>query len=116
MASGRKLSRLLVFSHVGLVLLLAALLLATGANTIHSAIQERAQAQATQAAADALARLDDQRRDVAVVAGLLTERPTLQGYLRDNRRTAAAGFIDTFRQTARVDYLLVEDEGRTFAE
>ena len=116
MASGRKLSRLLVLSHVGLVLLLAALLLATGANTIHSAIQERAQAQATQAAADALARLDDQRRDVMVVAGLLTERPTLQGYLRANRRTAAGEFIDTFRQTARVDYLLVENDGHTFAE
>lgn len=116
MASGRKLSRLLVFSHVGLVLLLATLLLATGANTIHGTIQDRARAQATQAAADALARLEDQRRDIAVVAGLLTERPTLQSYLRLNRRTAASEFVDTFRQTARVDYLLVERDGHAFAE
>ncbi len=116
MAGGRKLSRLLVFSHVGLVLLLAALLLAAGANTIHGAIQDRARAQVTQAAADALARLEDQRRDIGVVAGLLTERPTLHGYLRLDRRSAAREFVDTFRQTARVDYLLVERDGSAFAE
>ncbi|HVI59992.1 MAG TPA: ATP-binding protein [Luteimonas sp.] len=116
MAAGRKLSRLLVLSHVGLVLLLAALLLAAGANTIHGAIQDRARAQVTQAAADALARLEDQRRDVGVVAGLLTERPTLHGYLRAGRRTAAREFVDTFRQTARVDYLQVERGGAVFAE
>lgn len=116
MSIGRKLSRLLVISHVGLALLLAALLLATGAGTIRAAIQERAQAQATQAAADALARLEDQRRDVAVVAGLLTERPTLQGYLQRDQRTAAGGFLDTFRQTARVDYILAGRGGEAFAE
>lgn len=113
---GRKLSRLLVISHVGLALLLAALLLVTGAGTIRAAIQERAQAQATQAATDALARLEDQRRDVAVVAGLLTERPTLQGYLQRNQRTAAGEFLDAFRQTARVDYILSAHDGEVFAE
>ena len=116
MATGRRLSRLLVISHVGLALLLAALLLVTGAGTIRAAIQERAQAQATQAAADALARLQDQRRDVAVIAGLLTERPTLQGYLRRNQRTAAGEFLDAFRQTARVDYILSARGGEVFAE
>lgn len=116
MAGGRRLSRLLVLSHVGLVLLLAALLLAAGANTIHGAIQDRARAQVTQAAADALARLEDQRRDIGVVAGLLTERPTLHGYLRTGRRTAAREFVDTFRQTARVDYLRVEHGDAVFAE
>ena len=116
MATGRKLSRLLVFSHVGLVLLLAALLLATGARTIRDAIQERAQAQATQGAADAMARLRDERRDVRVVASLLTERPTLQGYLQRNQRTAAGEFLETFRQTARVDYILSIRDGRVFTE
>lgn len=116
MATRRKLSRLLVISHVGLALLLAAVLLVTGASTIRGAIAERAQAQATQAAADALARLRDQRRDVAVVAGLLTERPTLQGYLQRDRRSAAIEFLNAFRQTARVDYILSMRDGEAFAE
>lgn len=116
MSYGRKLSRLLVTSHVGLALLLAALLLVTGAGTIRAAVQERARAQATQAAADALERLADQRRDVAVVAGLLTERPTLQGYLQRHQRTAAGEFLDAFRQTARVDYILSTRGGEVFAQ
>lgn len=112
----RRLGWLLVASHVGLVLLLALLLLLAGAGTIRAAIQQRAQAQATQAASEGLVRLGDQRRDVAVVAGLLAERPTLQRYLQRGQRTAAIEFLDAFLETSQVDYLRVERDGAVFAE
>src|SRR5687768_17975819 len=101
----RRLSSLLVASHVGLVLVLGCLLLLAGAGTIRSAIHQRAQVQATQAAAAGLSRLSDQRRDVAIAAELLSERPTLQRYLQRGARTAAVEFLDTFLQTSQVDYL-----------
>lgn len=116
MARTRKLSRLLVLSHVGLAVLLCALLLATGAGTIRAALRERAQAQVTQASADALARLEDQRRDVAMVAVLLSERPTLQGYLQRNQQRAAGEFLEAFRQTARVDFILAIRSDGTFTQ
>lgn len=102
----RNLSRLLVLSHVGLALLLCALLLATGAGTLRAVLRERAQAQVAQASADALARLEDARRDLAVVAVLLSERPTLHAEMQKGRMQAVADFLEAFRQTGRVDYLL----------
>lgn len=116
MANARKLSRLLVFSHVGLALLLACVLLVTGAGIIRGAIKQRAQAQVAQAAAEALARLDSQRREVGVVAGLLSQRPTLQGYLARNQATRAGEFIDAFRETARVDFIRATRDGEVFAQ
>ncbi|MET0290042.1 MAG: ATP-binding protein [Pseudoxanthomonas sp.] len=116
MARTRKLSRLLVLSHVSLAVLLCALLLATGAGTLRAALRERAQAQVTQAGADSLARLEDFRRDIAVVAVLLSERPTLHNYLQRGQARAAADFLETFRQTGRVDYLLAMREDGVFAQ
>ncbi|MBS7456963.1 sensor histidine kinase [Coralloluteibacterium stylophorae] len=111
----RRLGRLLLASHVGLALLLCALLLATGAGTIRAALQDRARAQVVQAAAEGLARLEDQRRDLRVVALLLSERPTLQRYLRQDRRGEAAAFVETFRRSAGVDAIRVERGGEVYA-
>jgi signal transduction histidine kinase len=112
----RHLSLLLVASHAGLVLLLALLLLLAGGGTIRAAIQQRAQVQATRSAAEALARLADQRREVAVVAGLLAERPTLQRQVERSQRVAAQRFLAAFLQASQVDYLRVEHGGQAFAE
>ncbi|WP_407353018.1 ATP-binding protein [Luteimonas sp. R10] len=112
----QRLPRLLLFSHVGLVLLLAVLLLATGAGIISASLRERTQAQATQAAAEALSRLEDQRREVMTVAGLLSERPTLHGYLRRDRQSEAREFLEAFRTTARMDYVSVERGGGPFVQ
>ncbi len=110
-----KLSRLLVLSHVGLALVLGLLLLGAAAQVVRAALQDRAQAQAAQAGMDALARLQDQQRDVAVTAELLAQRPTLQAQLAGNRRNAATGFLETFARTAGVDAIQLQRGGEDFA-
>ncbi|WP_058833548.1 sensor histidine kinase [Luteimonas abyssi] len=114
MAGPRRLSRLLVLSHLGLALTLVVLLLATGAEILRASLQDRANAQATRAATDGLSRLDAQRRDLYSLAGLLGERPTLHGYLRRGQARDAAGFVETFRATARVDAIAVYRRGELF--
>ena len=111
-----RLSHLLLLSHVGLVLLLALLLLATGAGVIRASLEETARARASQSATEAVARLKAQQREVAMVAGLLAERPTLHRYLRQHQRLAAGKFLDTFRQTARLQFVSVGGQGATFAQ
>ncbi len=110
-----KLSRLLIVSHAGLALVLGLLLLASAAHVVRASLQDRAQAQATQSGIDALARLQDQQRDVAVTAELLAQRPTLQAQLAGNRRNAATGFLEAFARTAGVDAIQVERGGEAFA-
>jgi len=113
MAVNRRLSRLLVLSHVGLALALWVLMLAIGAGSLRGVLSERAELQTTRAAADALSRIEDQRRDVAMVARLLAERPTLQGHLLRGRPDRAAEFLDTFRETAQVHYIQIDQDGET---
>lgn len=118
MRTGRplRLPQLLLASHVGLVGLLALLLLATGAGIIRASLVERARAQAAQAATEAQARLLDQRQDLAVVAGLLAERPTLRRLLTRADASTARAFVDDFRRTGRLDYIGVIRRGELFAE
>jgi len=111
MAGSRRLSSLLVLSHVGLALALWVLMLAIGASNLRGVLSERAELQTTRAAADALSRVEDQRRDVAMVARLLAERPTLQGHLLRGRSDRAVEFIDTFRETAQVHYIQIDRDG-----
>lgn len=111
-----RLSTLLLASHVGLATLLALLLLATGAGVMHAALLERAQAQVMQVSADAQARLRTQRQDLAVVAGLLAERPTLRRFLSRADDDGARAFIDDYRATGRLDYVGVFRNGTLFAE
>lgn len=113
MAVNRRLSRLLVLSHVGLALALWVLMLAIGTGSLRGVLSERAELQTSRAAAEALARIEDQRRDVAMVARLLAERPTLQGHLVRGRPDRAAEFLDTFRETAQVDYIQIDQDGQT---
>ncbi len=116
MAARRRLSHLLLASHVGLALLLTVVLLASGASTIHAAVREQARAQATQAAAEGMRRLDGLRRDLAVAAGLLSERPTLHRYLQRRQSREASQFLESFRRTARLDYIRVVRSGEVFVE
>lgn len=111
-----RLLHLLLASHVGLVVLLALLLLSTGAGIIHASLIERAQAQVGQASVDAQTRLQDQRQDLSIVAGLLVERPTLRRYLARVDADATRAFIDDFRRAGRLDYIGVFRHGVAFAE
>ncbi|MCD9033870.1 PAS domain-containing protein [Luteimonas sp. Y-2-2-4F] len=114
MSGPRRLSRLLVLSHVGLVLALVLLLMATGVETLRASLQDRAEGQATRAATETLSRLDAQRRDLLATADLLGERPSLHGYLRRGQPKAAAAFVETFRATAQVDFIAVYRRGELF--
>ncbi|WP_024891733.1 sensor histidine kinase [Luteimonas huabeiensis] len=114
MSGPRRLWRLLVLSHVGLVLALVLLLLATGIETLRASLQDRAEGQATRAATETLARLDVQRRELLATADLLGERPSLHGYLRRGQPKAAAAFVETFRATAQVDFIAVYRRGELF--
>lgn len=111
-----RLLQLLLASHVGLVMLLALLLLATGAGIIRASLVERARAQVAQVAAEAQGRLLDQRQDLSVVAGLLVERPTLRRFLSRVDEDATRAFIDDFRDTGKLDYVGVFRHGAPFAE
>lgn len=116
MSARRRLSHLLLASHVGLVLLLAVLLLATGAGTIRTAVVGQARVQAEQAIAEARRRLTEWRRELAVNASLLAEQPTLQFYLGRGQVTKARELVSDFQRTSGVDYLRVQQAGRVIAE
>lgn len=116
MSARRRLSRLLLISHVGLVGLLAVLLLATGAGFIHVAVRDQAMVRSAQIASEAQARLAELIEAQSVVAQLLAERPTLQGYLRRGHRRDSVGFLDSFRETAGLDYIRVELGAELFAQ
>ena len=116
MSARRRLSHLLLASHVGLVLLLAVLLLATGAGTIRTAVVSQARTQAEQAISEARRRLTEWRREVVVNARLLAEQPTLQFYLSRGQVTKARELVSDFFKTSGVDYLRVEQDGVVVAE
>lgn len=116
MNSRRRLSRLLLLSHVGLVALLAVLLLVTGAGIIHVAVRDQAVVRSGQLAGEAQARLVELIQGQAVVTQLLAERPTLQGYLRRGQRQESLAFLESFRETAGLDYIRVEHGGQEFAQ
>ena len=78
MTRRRPLSHLLLASHVGLVLLFAALLLATGVGTIRSAVIAQARAEAERNVNESRRRLSDWQRELQVTADLLAEQPTLR--------------------------------------
>lgn len=111
-----RLKRLLLASHVGLVALLAGLLLATGAGMFQASVRAQARAEVAQVALEAQRRLAETRRELDVVGGLLTSRPTLQGYLQRRQRTPAADFLEAFRSTARIDFIRVTVGPQLFAE
>ena len=69
MSTRRQLSGLLVASHMGLVLLFAVLLLATGVGTIRSAVIAQARSEAERSVSEARRRLTEWHRELVVGVG-----------------------------------------------
>lgn len=112
MSTRRRLSQLLLASHLGLVLLFALLLLATGVGTIRAAVIGQARTEAERAVSEARVRLQEGRRELMVTADLLADHPTLRYYLESGQSTKARALVADFQATSDVDYLRVEWGGR----
>lgn len=115
MSTPRRLSQLLVTSHIGLILLFALLLLATGVGTIRAAVVGQARTEAERAVSEARTRLQEWRRELTVAGDLLAEHPTLIFYLERGQVTKARELVADFHSNSDVDYLRVEWDGRTLA-
>jgi signal transduction histidine kinase len=115
MTTPRRLSQLLVTSHIGLILLFALLLLATGVGTIRAAVVGQARTEAERAVSEARTRLQEWRRELTVAGDLLAEHPTLIFYLERGQVTKARELVADFHSNSDVDYLRVEWDGRTLA-
>ena len=116
MLTRRRLSQLLLASHVGLVLLFAALLLASGVGTIRSAVDGQARTEAERSVSEARRRLQEWRREFNVAAGLLAEQPTLRFYLQRGQLTKARLLVERFHRTSDIEYMRVQIGTRTIAE
>ncbi|HPO24334.1 MAG TPA: ATP-binding protein [Arenimonas sp.] len=116
MSTRRRLSQLLLTSHIGLVLLFAVLLLATGVGTIRSAVVAQARTEAERVTSDARRRLQEWERELSVGADLLAEQPTLRFYLQRGQLTKARKLVQSFHDTSDIEYIRVQMNGRTIAE
>lgn len=116
MLTRRRLSQLLLASHVGLVLLFAVLLLASGVGTIRSAVDGQARTEAERSVSEARRRLQEWRREFNVAAGLLAEQPTLRFYLQRGQLTKARLLVERFHRTSDIEYMRVQVGTRTIAE
>src|SRR5207344_600239 len=116
MSTRRRLSQLLLASHMGLVLLFAVLLLATGVGTIRSAVVGQARTEAERAVSDARQRLQEWQHELTVGASLLAEQPTLRFYLQRGQLSKARTLVKNFHGTSAIEYIRVQVAGRTVAE
>jgi len=116
MSTSRRLSQLLLSSHIGLVLLFAVLLLATGVGTIRAAIIAQARTEAERVTSESRRQLQEWQRELTVVADLLAEQPTLRFYLQRGQLTKARKLVSSFHATSDIDYIRVERNGRTISE
>ena len=110
------LNRLLLQSHLGLTLALVAVALLIGGWALRAALLDQATAQVEIAAINALRQLDDNRRELTVVARLLGERPTLTRLLRQKRIKEAEVFLDTYARSARLHHARIEQDGKILVE
>src|SRR5688572_20361307 len=116
MSTRRRLSHFLLASHVGLVLLFAALLLAMGFGSIRSAVYAQARLEAERAVSESRRRVQEWQRELALAADLLAEQPTLRFYLQRGQLTKARALLGNFHRISRIDYVRVQLSGRTIAE
>jgi signal transduction histidine kinase len=116
MSTRRRLSRLLLASHMGLVLLFAVLLLALGVGSIRNAVEGQARTEAERAASEARKRVEEWKRELHVGAGLLAEQPTLAFYLQRGQLTKARELVRKFAVTSEFDYIQVRLRDRVVAE
>ena len=110
------LDRLLLRSHLGLTLALVAVALLIGGWALRAALFDQATAQVEIAAINTLRQLDDNRRELTVVAQLLGERPTLTRLLRQKRLKEAEVFLDTYARSARLHHVRIEQGGVVLVE
>jgi signal transduction histidine kinase len=116
MTRRRRLSHLLLASHVGLVLLFAALLIATGIGTIRSAVSAQARSEAERSVSEAHQRLLSWQHELDVGADLLAEQPTLRFYVLRGQHTKARALATAFHRTSQLEYVRVEYRDRLIAE
>jgi signal transduction histidine kinase len=101
---------------MGLVLLFAVLLLATGVGTIRSAVVAQARTEAERAVSEARQRLLELQRQLNVGANLLAEQPTLRFYLQRGQLSKARALTKSFHGTSDIEYIRVQVAGRTVSE
>lgn len=101
---------------MGLVLLFAVLLLATGVGTIRSAVNAQARTEAERAVSEGRRRLHEWHRELIVGADLLAEQPTLRFYLQRGQLTKARALVKNFHRTSDIEYIRVQMRDRTIAE
>lgn len=116
MSTRRRLSQLLLTSHIGLVLLFAVLLLATGVGTIRSAVIAQARSEAERVTSESRRRLQEWQRELSVGSDLLAEQPTLRFYLQRGQLTKAKKLVKDFHETSDIEYIRVQLNGQTIAE
>ena len=116
MTRRRPLSHLLLVSHIGLVLLFAALLLATAVGTIRSAVAAQARAEAERNVDESRRRLREWQRELQVAAGLLAEQPTLRFYLQRGQLTKARALVRAFHATSEMEFVRVIRDGKPLLE
>jgi signal transduction histidine kinase len=115
LSTRRRLSQLLLASHLGALLFFAAMLLASGFGTIRAAVIGQARTEAERAISEARKQLVDWRRELSLAADLLAEQPTLRFYLETGQLTKARELVKDFHATSNVESLQVEWEARTLA-
>lgn len=116
MSTRRRLSRLLLSSHVGLVVLFALLLLASGVGTIRSAVVGQARTEAERSVSEARQRLQDWSREMNVAADLLARQPNLRYYLVRDQFGKARNLVKDFHGTSAIEYIRLQQGGRIVAE
>lgn len=116
MSTRRRLSQLLLASHMGLVLLFAVLMLVTGFGTIRSAAVAQARTEAERSVSESRRRLQEWHRELSVGADLLAEQPTLRFYLQRGQLTKARKLVKKFHETSDIEYIRVQQNNRTIAE
>lgn len=115
MSTRRRLSQLLLASHLSALLVFAFMLLASGIGTIRTAVIGQARTEAERGVTEARKQLADWRRELSVAADLLAEQPTLRFYLETGQLTKARELVKDFHATSDVESLQVEWAGRLLA-
>lgn len=109
MSTPRRLSRLLLASHVGLVVLFAVLLLATGVGTVRSAVIGQARTEADRSVSEARGRLQVWYREVNVTADLLARQPNLRFYITRDQFTRIRNLVKDFHGASTIEFIQVKD-------
>ncbi len=116
MSTSRRLSQLLLASHMGPVLLFALLLLVTGVGAIRSASLAQARSEAERASSESRRRLQEWQRELTVASDLLAEQPTLRFYLQRGQYSKARALVTNFHGTSDIEFIRVQLGERLIAE